>query len=120
MGLGNKKGHISGKHVAGTHTSVIDGADTMLKKMAAKHWFVSARPREIVVDRGGSGSITIKRHINETYRNTLTLTFRKSGSVQKVDVVVMELDQNIAAIVKDIRTIAAKIMRGAEIYDRTV
>lgn len=119
MALGNKKGHISGKRVSGTHTSVIDGADDVLKKMAMKPWFVSARPREIIVDRGGAPSITIKRHVNEVYRNTLTLTFRKSGTVQKVDVVVENLEENSAAIVKDIHTIAARIMRGAEIYDRT-
>jgi hypothetical protein len=118
MGLGNKKGHITGRRVSGGHTTVIDGADAVLKKMAGKDWFVSARPREVVVDRGGKASITIKRHVNGTYRNTLTITFRKSASVQKVDVVAINLEENIAGIVEDIKTIAAKAMHGAEIYDR--
>jgi len=119
MGLGNKKGHISGKQVTGRHTTVIDGVDKILKKIAKKPWFESARPREIIVDRGGAQSITIKRHVNETHRNTLTLTFRKTGSVQKIDVFVQNLEDNIEVIVTDIKTIAAKAMRGAEIYDRT-
>ena len=119
MGLGNKKGHITGKRVSGTHTSVIDGADEVLKKMHSKDWFVSARPREIIVDRGGNTSITLKRHVNTTYKNTLTITFRKSGTVQKVDVVIAELETNLATAIADIRKIAAKIMRGAKVYDRT-
>ncbi len=119
MKLGNKKGHISGRKVAGTHTSVIDGADRLLKKISTKEWFISARPREIIIDRGGTPSITIKRHSNTAYQNTLTLTFRKTGSVQKVDIVVANLTENIAGITEDIKTIAAKNMRGAEIYDRT-
>jgi hypothetical protein len=119
VGLGNKKGHISGKHVSGTHTSVIDGADAILKKMHGKFWFVSARPREIVVDRGGRASITVKRHINTMYANTLTVTFRKSGTVQKVDVVVLNLEKNMVVVIHDMQKIAEKIMRGAEFYDRT-
>jgi len=119
MGLGNKKGHISGNQVTGRHTTVIDGADEILKKMARNPWFESARPGQIIVDRGGTQSITIKRHIDATHRNTLTLTFRKPGSVQKIDVVVQGLEENIEVIVADIEAIAAKAMRGAEIYDRT-
>jgi hypothetical protein len=119
MGLGNKKGHITGKSVSGGHTTVIDGADTVLKKMATRDWFISARPKEVIVDRGGKTSITIKRHVNTTYCNTLTLTFRKSATVQKIDVVTHGLDENCAGIVEDIRKITAKAMKGAEIYDRT-
>jgi|SRR6185369_8366076 len=118
MGLGNKKGHISGKKVSGTHTSVIDGADAVIKKMGSKSWFVSARAREIVVDRGGKASVTVKRHINVVYRNTLTITFRKSGTVQKIDVVVQDLDENLTEITEDIRNIAARQMCGAEFYNR--
>lgn len=119
MGLGGKKGHIAGKHVSGGHTTVIDGVDAVIKKMADKEWFVSARPREVVVDRGGKISIAIKRHVNPAYRNTLTITFRKSATVQKIDVVARGIEDNLVNIVEDIRRIAAKYMRGAEIYDRT-
>ncbi len=119
MGLGNKKGHVDGSHVSGGHTTLIDGADDVVKKMGNLPWFQSVRPAEISVAHGGKTSVTIRRHADTTHKDTLKLIFRKSGTVQDVYVHVRQLDKNLSTVVSDISRIVGKELRGADIYDRT-
>jgi hypothetical protein len=53
MGLGNKKGHVQGSQVSGGHTTLIDGADDVTKKLGVLSWFESVRPGIISVAKGG-------------------------------------------------------------------
>lgn len=119
MGLGNKKGHVHGSQVSGGHTTLVDGADVVVKKLGALPWFESVRPAEISVAKGGKPSVTIRRHTDATHVNTLKLVFRTKGSVQDVYVHVRELETNLPVIVSDICRAVAKEFRGAEVYDRT-
>ena len=119
MGLGNKKGHVHGTNVSGGHSTLIDGADDIVKKLGAMPWFESVRPAAISIAKGGKPSVTIRRHADATHENTLKLIFRKTGSVQDVFVHVRDLEANMAAIVSDILRVVGKEMRGAEVYDRT-
>jgi hypothetical protein len=41
MGLGKKKGHVHGKNVSGGHSTLIDGADAVVKKLGAFSWPVT-------------------------------------------------------------------------------
>src|SRR3954462_14174073 len=99
MGLGNKKGHVHGTTVRGGHSTLIDGADAVVKKLGLLSWFESVRPADISHARGGKPSVTIRRHANATHQNTLKLIFRKSRSVQVVYVHVRDLETSLAAIV---------------------
>ena len=119
MGLGNKKGHVHGSNVSGGHSTLIDGADVVVKKLGGMPWFESVRPAEISVARGGKSSVTIRRHADATHQNTVKLVFRKPGSVQDVYIHVRGLTANLAAIVSDICGVVRREMRGAEVYDRT-
>ena len=119
MGLGNKKGHVHGSNVSGGHSTLIDGADVVVKKLGTLGWFESVRPAEITVAKRGKSSVTIRRHADATHQNTLKLIFRKSGSVQDVYVHVRDLEANLSAIVGDISRVVVKEFRGAEVYDRT-
>jgi Predicted metal-binding protein (DUF2103) len=119
MGLGNKKGHVHGSHVSGGHSTLIEGADGVVKKLGVLSWFESVRPAEISVAKRGKPSVTIRRHADATHQNTLKLIFRKSGSVQDVYVHVRDLETNLQAIVSDISRVIGKEWRGAEVYDRT-
>ena len=56
MGLGNKKGHVHGSQVSGGHSTLIDGADAVIKKLGVLPWFQSVRPGVISVARGGKPS----------------------------------------------------------------
>src|SRR4051812_30509509 len=49
MGLGNKKGRVSGSQVSGGHTTLIDGADNVIKKLGVLSWFESVGPGMISV-----------------------------------------------------------------------
>jgi hypothetical protein len=119
MGLGKKKGHVHGSKVSGGHSTLIDGADAVVKKLGLLSWFESVRPGEITVAKGGKPSMTVRRHANATHQNTLKLIFRKSGSVQVVYVHVRDLETSLATIVSDIARVVDKELRGAEVYDRT-
>src|ERR1700730_18480488 len=119
MGLGKKKGHVHGSSVRGGHSTLIDGADAVVKKLGAMTWFESVRPAEISVAKGGKLSITIRRYADATHQNTLKLTFRKARSVQDVYVQVHDLETNLPVIVIDIAKVVGKELRGAEVYDRT-
>jgi len=119
MGLGRKKGHVHGSSVRGGHSTLIDGADGVVKKLAALSWFESVRPAEISVAKGGKVSVTIRRPADATHQNTLKLIFRKARSVQDVYVQVHDLETNLSVIVSDIASAVGKEIRGAEVYDRT-
>jgi hypothetical protein len=120
MGLGRKKGHVHGSHVSGAHTTLIDGADQVIKKLGVLSWFESVRPGIISVAKGGKLSVTIRRRPDATYENTVKLTFRTKGSVQDVYLHVRDLETNLAVIVSDISKVVGKQLRGAVVYDRIV
>jgi hypothetical protein len=120
MGLGNKKGHVQGSQVSGGHTTLIDGADNVIKKLAVLSWFESVRPGIISVAKGGKLSVTIRRPTDTTHVNTMKLTFRTKGSVQEVYLYVEDLEANLANILKDISRVVGKELRGAVVYDRTI
>ena len=69
MGLGNKKGHVHGTNVSGGHSTLIDGADAIVKKLGVLSWFESVRPGMISVARGGKPSVTIRRYADATHAN---------------------------------------------------
>lgn len=120
MGLGNKKGHVHGSHVSGGHTTLIDGADAVVKKLGVLTWFESVRPGIISVAKGGKLSVTIRRPADIRHVNTVKLIFRTKGSVQDVYLHVRDLETNLAAIVADISRVVGKELRGAVVYDRMV
>jgi hypothetical protein len=120
MGLGNKKGHVQGSQVSGTHTTLIDGADDVIKKLGVLSWFESVRPGIISVAKGGKLSVTIRRPADAKHVNTLKLSFRTKGSVQDVYLHVKERDENLADIVSDISRVVGKEWRGAVVYNRAV
>jgi hypothetical protein len=119
MGLGRKKGHVHGSGVSGGHTTLIDGADAVVKKLGALSWFGSVRPAEISAARGGKLSVTIRRYGDATHQNTLKLVFRRARSVQDVYLQVHDLETNLPVILGDIVSVVGKELRGAEVYDRT-
>lgn len=120
MGLGNKKGHVHGSQVSGGHTTLIDGADNVVKKLGVLSWFESVRPGIISVAKGGKLSVTIRRPADATHVNTVKLIFRTKGSVQDVYLHVRDLETNLADIVSDISGVVGKELRGAVVYDRTI
>ena len=120
MGLGNKKGHVQGSQVSGGHTTLIDGADNVIKKLGVLSWFESVRLGVISVARGGKLSVTIRRPADTTHVNTLKLIFRTKGSVQDVFLHVRDLETNLENIVRDISRVVGKELRGAVVYDRTI
>jgi len=119
MGLGNKKGHVHGSQVSGGHTTLIDGADNVVKKLGVLSWFESVRPGVISVAKGGQLSVTIRRPADTTHVNTVKIIFRTKGSVQDVFLQVRDLETNLASIVTDISRVVGKELRGAVVYDRT-
>jgi hypothetical protein len=119
MGLGNKKGHVHGSQVSGGHTTLIDGADNVIKKLGVLSWFESVRPGVISVAKGGKQSVTIRRPADSTHVNTLKLIFRTKGSVQNVYLNVRDLETNLSDIVSDISRVVGKELRGALVYNRT-
>jgi hypothetical protein len=119
MGLGNKKGHVQGSQVSGGHTTLIDGADSVVKKLGVHSWFESVRPGIISVAKGGKLSVTIRRPADTTHVNTVKLIFRTKGSVQDVYLQVRDLETNLPAIVSDISKVVGKELRGAVVYNRT-
>jgi hypothetical protein len=119
MGLGNKRGHVHGSQVSGGHTTLIDGADVVVKKLGVLPWFESVRPGIISVARGGKPSVTIRRHTNATHANTVKLIFRTKGSVQDVYLQVREMETSLPTVVSDILRAVGKEWRGAVVYDRT-
>ncbi len=119
MGLGNKRGHVHGSKVSGGHSTLIDGADAVVKKLGVLPWFESVRPGVISVARGGKLSVTIRRPADGTHVNTVKLIFRTKGSVQEVYLHVREMEKNLPTVVGDIRRVVGKEWRGAAVYDRT-
>ncbi len=119
MGLGNKRGHVHGSNVSGGHTTLIDGADALVKKLGVLPWFESVRPGVISVARGGKPSVTIRRPGDATHVNTLKLTFRTKGSVQDVHLHVREMENNLPTVIGDILRVVGRAWRGAVVYDRT-
>jgi hypothetical protein len=119
MGLGKKKGHVHGTSVSGGHSTLIDGADVIVKKLGGLSWFESVRPGVISVAKGGKHSVTIRRYADARHTNTLKLIFRTKGSVQDVYLHVHDLETNLLTIVSDILRVAGKELRGAAVYDRT-
>jgi len=119
--LGRSKGHIVGDKVTGGHTTVIEGADKVIKRMAKKSWFVSVRPNEISADRsvgGGQPFVAIAPYKNKTHKNTITLTFKRAGVVQRVDIGVSNWEADKTIIINDITQIVTKEWNGARTYNR--
>ncbi len=105
------------KLIRGTHTSVIEGVPSILNKFVGYGWFVSARPGEITTGKkvgGGAPFVSVKRHSNTAQKNTLTLTFKRSGVIQKIYIEVNELEKNLSVIMADMKEIVAKVWKGAE------
>jgi hypothetical protein len=119
MGLGNKKGHVQGTQVSGGHTTLVDGADAVVKKLGVLSWFESVRPGIISVAKGGKLSVTIRRPADATHVNTVKVIFRTKGSVQDVYLHVHDLETNLPVIVSDLHRVVRKELRGAIVYDRT-
>ncbi len=119
MGLEKKKGHVHGKNVSGGYSTLIDGADAIVKKLGALSWFESVRPAVISVAKGGKLSVTIRRYADATHVNTVKLIFRTKGSIQDVYLHVRDLETNMRTIVTDILRVVNKELRGATVYDRT-
>jgi hypothetical protein len=119
MGLGNKKGHVQGTQVSGGHTTLVDGADAVVKKLGVLSWFVSVRPGIILVAKGGKLSVTLRRPADATHVNTVKLIFRTKGSVQDVYLHVHDLETNLPVIVSDLHRVVRKELRGAVVYDWT-
>ena len=119
MGLGKKKGHVHGKSVSGGHSTLVDGADAVVKKLGVLAWFGSVRPGIISVAKGGKPSVTIRRFADAKHVNTVKLIFRTKGSVQDVYLHVCDLEANLPTIVSDILRVVGKEWRGAAVYDRT-
>jgi len=119
MGLGKKKGHVHGKNVSGGHSTLIDGADAIVKKVGVFSWFKSVRPGVTSVAKGGKHSVTIRRYADATHVNTVKLVFRTKRSVQDVYLYVHDLETNLLTIVNDILCVVGKELRGAVVYDRT-
>ena len=119
MSIKGSKGHIGGKKVSGRHTSVIEMADTILKRLAKAEWLDSVRPMEIKPARGGRPAITIKKHPDVNFKHTLRVTFRQSGSVQDVDMKLHDLPANKAQAIDDIQTVANKLSSGLTVYDKS-
>jgi hypothetical protein len=119
MALGNKKGHVHGSKVSGGHSTLIDGADAVVKKLGVLPWFESVRPGVISAARGGKLSVTIRRHAEARLANTLKLIFRTKRGVQDVFLHVREMEANLPAVVSDIIRVVGKEWRGAVVHDRT-
>src|SRR5262249_53968938 len=119
MGLGNKRGHVHGSKVSGGHTTLIDGADAVVKKLGGLSWFESVRTGVISVATGGHRSVTIRRYAGGTHANTVKLIFRTKRSVQDVYLRVHDMETNLPAVVGDIVRVVGKEWRGAVVYDRT-
>jgi hypothetical protein len=119
MGLGSKKGHVHGANVRGGHSTLIDGADAIVKKLGGLSWFESVRPGVISVARGGKLSVTVRRYADATHANTVKLTFRTKRCVQDVFLYVRDLETNLPTMVGDILRVVGKEWRGAAVYDRT-
>lgn len=118
--LGNKR-HVAGKKVSGGHTSVIEGASKLLNRFATKEWFVSVRPGEITTGKkvgGGKPFVSVKRHQNAMQKNTLTLTFKRSGVIQKIHIEVKGLENNLDTILKDMTEVIEYHWNGAELINR--
>jgi len=116
-----KGNHISGKAVSGGHTTVIDGVSAVVAKFAALPWFVSVRAGIITTGKkvgGGAPFVAVRRHKNEIQANTLELTFKRSGVVQKIYVQVEKLDENMVVIIADMEKIVYKLWKGAEFINR--
>src|SRR5262245_60134333 len=119
MGLGNKRGHVHGSKVSGGHTTLIDGADAVVKKLGGLAWFESVRTGVISVAKGGHRSVTIRRYADGTHANTVKLILRTKRSVQDVYLRVHDMETNLPAVVGDIVRVVGKEWRGAVVYDRT-
>lgn len=115
------KNHIAGKKVSGTHTSVIDGVTKVINRFAAKEWFISVRPGEITTGKkvgGGTPFVSVRKHRNEVQKNTLTLTFKRAGVVQKIYIQTKELDDNFETIINDMAKIIEDYWKGAKLINR--
>ncbi len=115
------KNHIAGKIVSGGHTTIINGVSKILNRFTTKQWFISVRPGEITTGRkvgGGAPFISVKRHQNPLQKNTLTLTFKRSGVIQKIYIEVKDLDNNMEIIIKDMSEITETVWKGAKLLNR--
>lgn len=115
------KSHISGKLVSGGHTSVIDGVSKILNRFSTKDWFISVRPGEITTGKkvgGGSPFVSVKRHQNSVQKNTLTLTFKRSGVIQKIYIQTDDLDKNLRIILADMAETIDNLWNGAKLINR--
>ena len=111
-------GHVN---LDGSHTTVIEGTESLLKAIHKDPLFDQVRPGIYKPARGGSGQkmLTITRPDPVTFRNTLDLTFRSSGTVSHVKVTVPDVDRNLPAAIARIEELAQNHWRGARVIDNT-
>ncbi len=119
MGLGHQKGHVHGDRVSGGHTTLIDGADDVVRGLGRLSWFDTVRPSVIKHARGGSPSVTIRLHNDPNHRDALKLIFRKSGSAQDVYLHVPDLNGNLRNVIADITRVVGERLHGIDVHDRT-
>lgn len=118
--LGRSEGHIQGKGKSGKHTTVIGHADKVLKELADHEWFDTARTGEIRPGSGGQSSITVKRHPEERFQDTLDVAFKQGGTVQHIYLHVANLEARLSEVVGDITDAARKKLGNAvTVYDKT-
>jgi hypothetical protein len=114
----SRKGHISGYKIKGTHTTVLEGVEDVVAKLIHEPLLLSVRAGAID-QAGGTPSLTIKRHNDAHYANTLTLIFHRTGAAQKIYFEVDNLDANLPYIVGKIKAAAQKEFPGMPIRDVT-
>lgn len=119
MRLGGSKNHVSGKHVSGGHTTLIDVADRIVKEMAKHNLFDSVRPAEICRAEGGRISVTI-RALADEHVDTLRVLFRQSGVIQEVFFHVKNFRERHDDVIGTIKKIVRDEYPGTEAKDHTL
>ena len=124
MGRKKGKGHVG---LDGSHTTVIEGTESLLKAIRKDPLFGQVRPGRI---SGGQRSGNGERYLNISRANidgsniglgvdTFDLTFRSAGSVSHVLVTIPNSGENLPAAVERIRELAKKHWGNVKVNDRT-
>lgn len=111
------KGHIDGDAVTGGHTTVIGGADDIIKKWSKYDWFHQVQPSHIKSDKsvgGGKKRVTVKQLGSNEHENSLDVTFKISGAVQDCTIRVHDFKERRAEILSDMKKVVQEEWRGSE------
>lgn len=119
MDLGNKRGHIDGDAVGGTHTTTIEGADAVLKRLSDQPWFRGVSTTPITLNNGGRVSVSVKRSPDPRQANTLLVTFVRPGNAQTFQLLVHDLEASLPQVLADLGEAAEKKLGRAPMYDHT-